>query len=357
MTSPMNAAQHHGRRSPFVMAGSPPYRPRIAAPLPAPTRHRRGYVLVLTGATLFGVNASVSKVVLAAGIEPARLTALRCTGAALGLLVVLKTVRPTSLRMPRREWPAIVVLGLSGAAFLQWLYFVALDRLPVGIALLLEFTAPLMVALYSSLILRHVVPRQVWLALGLALIGLALVAQVWTDVGLDAVGVAAALGAAGFLATFHLVGKQMVDRHDPLVLSFWIFVVAAVFWALAQPWWRFDPSVLTESTPLLGRLDAYSVPVWVGLLWVILLGTLAPYALEVAGLRHLTATTTGIVSMLEPVIAAAVAWLWLEEVLNGVQLVGGALVLVGVGLVQVAGSRAVPDADDDSFVVADVPVN
>lgn len=118
-----------------------------------------------------------------------------------------------------------------------------------------------------------------------------------------------------------------------------------------------DPSVLTESTSLLGRLGAYSVPVWVGLLWVILLGTLAPYALEVAGLRYLTATTTGIVSMLEPVIAAAVAWLWLEEVLNGVQLVGGALVLVGVGLVQVAGSRAAPDADDAPFVVADVPVN
>ncbi|MET0882716.1 MAG: DMT family transporter [Acidimicrobiales bacterium] len=314
-------------------------------------------MLVLTGATLFGINATVSKVVLAAGIEPARLTALRCTGAALGLLFVLKGLRPTILWMPRREWPAIVVLGLSGAAFLQWLYFVALDRLPVGIALLLEFTAPLMVALYSSLVLRHVVPRQVWLALGLALAGLALVAQVWTDVGLDAVGVAAALGAAGFLATFHLVGKQMVDRHDPLLLSFWVFVVAAVFWAVAQPWWRFDPSVLTESTSLLGRLDAYSVPVWVGLLWVILLGTLAPYALEVAGLRYLTATTTGIVSMLEPVIAAAVAWLWLEEVLNGVQLVGGALVLVGVGLIQVAGARAVPDAEDAPFVVADVPLN
>ena len=103
------------------------------------------------------------------------------------------------------------------------------------------------------------------------------------------------MGAAGFLATFHLVGKQMVDRHDPLLLSFWVFVVAAVFWAVAQPWWRFDPSVLTESTSLLGRLGAYSVPVWVGLLWVILLGTLAPYALEVAGLRYLTATTTGVV--------------------------------------------------------------
>jgi drug/metabolite transporter (DMT)-like permease len=196
----------------------------------------------------------------------------------------------------------------------------------------------------------------VWLALGLALAGLAMVAQVWKDVGLDAIGVAAALGAAAFLATFHLLGKHMLERRDPLVLSFWMFAVSSVFWAFAQPWWRFDPSVLTESTSLLGRLGQFDVPVWAGVLWVIVLGTLAPYALEVAGLRHLTATTTGIVSMVEPVVAAAVAWLWLEEVLNGVQLLGGLLVLVGVGLVQVA--RARPDGPDPepSLVVADVPV-
>jgi len=315
------------------------------------SEHRRGYVLVLLGATLFGVNASVSKVVLDGGLEPARLTALRCTGAALGLLLLLKVLRPTPLQLPREDWKKIVVLGLSGAALLQWLYFVALDRLPVGIALLLEFTAPLMVAVWSSVVLRHVVSRQVWLALGLALAGLALVAQVWTDVGLDVVGVLAALAAAGFLATFHLVGKQMVDKHDPLVLSFWMFVVASVFWAVAQPWWDFDPSVLTESTSMLGRLDQFTIPVWVGVAWVVVLGTLAPYALEVAGLRHLTATTTGIVSMIEPVIAAGVAWLWLEETLNGVQLVGGALVLLGIGLVQLA--RTPEDLAGEPVVAAD----
>jgi len=301
-------------------------------------------VLVLAGATFFGVNASVSKVVLDAGIEPARLTTLRCTGAALGLLLLLTTVRRTPLRIPRQEIPQLIVLGLSGAALLQWLYFVALDHLPVGIALLLEFTAPLMVAVFSKVVLRHDVPRLVWLALGLALGGLALVAQVWRDVGLEAIGVAAGLTAAALLATFHLLGKHMLERRDPLVLSFWMFAISSVFWAVAQPWWDFSPGVLGESTSALGRLDQFSVPVWLGVLWVIVFGTLAPYGLEVAGLRHLPATTTGIVSMVEPVIAAAVAWLWLEEVLNGVQLLGGLLVLTGVGLVQVA--RAAPTEPD-----------
>jgi drug/metabolite transporter (DMT)-like permease len=312
--------------------------------------------LVLAGATFFGVNASVSKVVLSAGIEPARLTALRCTGAAIGLLLVLTTVRRTSLRVTRAEIPSLIVLGLSGAALLQWLDFVALDHLPVGIALLLEFTAPLMVALFSSVVLRHDVPRLVWLALGLALAGLALVAQVWKDVGLEAIGVAAGLGAAALLATFHLLGKHMLERRDPLVLSFWMFAISSVFWAVAQPWWDFDPSVLTETTSLLGRLDQFEIPVWLGVLWVIVFGTLAPYALEVAGLRHLSATTTGIVSMIEPVVAASVAWLWLEEVLNGVQLLGGLLVLVGVGLVQVA--RAKPEEPDPEppLIGVDAPI-
>ncbi|MCB1015951.1 MAG: EamA family transporter [Acidimicrobiales bacterium] len=298
-------------------------------------------MFVLAGAALFGVNASVSKVVLASGLPPARLTALRCTGAALGLLLVLTTVRRTSLRIPRAEIPKLVVLGLSGAALLQWLYFVALDRLPAAIALLLEFTAPLMVAVFSVVVLRHHVARQVWWALGLALLGLALVAQVWTDVGLDVVGVLAALGAAAFLATFHLLGKHMLETRDPLVLSFWMFAISSVFWAFVQPWGDFDPGVLAEPTSLLGRLAGVTIPVWLGVLWVVLLGTLAPYALEVFGLRHLPATTTGIVAMIEPVIAATVAWLWLEEVLSGVQLLGGLLVLAGVGLVQVA--RAGPE--------------
>ena len=228
----------------------------------------------------------------------------------------------------------LLMLALCGAAVIQWLYFVAIDRLPVGLALLLEFTAPLMVALFSRFVLRHRIDRRVWAGLGLALVGLALVAEVWGGGGLDPVGVAAALGAAGCLAAFYLGGKQALQRLHPMTLTFWMFALSAVFWGIAQPWWTFDFSVLGEDASMLGSLDSFSVPLWVPIAWVILLGTLVPYALDLASLRHLSPTATSVVGMSEPVIAAAVAWAWLGESLGTVQIIGAGVVLTGVVIVQ-----------------------
>jgi drug/metabolite transporter (DMT)-like permease len=319
-------------------------------------RLRRGHLQVVAGAVLFGFNASVSKVVLTAGVEPARLTTLRCTGAALVLLVVLGLTQPRRLRVAWRDLPTLAVLGLTGAALIQWLYFVAIDRLPVGIALLLEFTGPLLIALYLWAVRRQAIGRQVWLALGISLAGLALVAQVWHDAGLDPVGVAAGLAAAACLATFYLLGAHTVEGRDPLNLAFWMFTFAAIFWSILQPWWNFDAAVLAERTSLLGAVDGVVVPVWLPLAWVVVLGTLAPYALEVAALRHLPPTTTGIIGMIEPVAAAALAWVWLDQVLDGVQLAGGALVLVGVGLVQIARPAATTTDPTDPIDPAPTPI-
>jgi drug/metabolite transporter (DMT)-like permease len=295
---------------------------------------RRGYAYVTLAAVLFSLNASVSKVVLEAGIEPARLSALRCTGAAVGIGLVLLAVAPGRLRLTAREVPALAVLGIAGAALVQWLYFVAIDRLPVGIALLLEFTAPVLVALYARMVLRQDVRPLTWLALALALGGLALVAQVWRDAGLDPVGVAAGLGAAACLATYFLIGSHTVATRDPASLTFYMFAFGALFWAVATPWWTFDPSMLAGQASMLGALETVVTPVWAGIAWVILLGTLAPYSLNLAALQHISPTAVGIVGMSEPVGAGLVAWVWLGQVLAPVQIAGGFIVLAGIGLVQ-----------------------
>lgn len=218
----------------------------------------------------------------------------------------------------------------------QWLYFVAIDRLPVGIALLLEFTAPVLVALYTRVVRREDVRRRTWIAIGLAFSGLALVAQVWRDSGLDPLGIAAGLAAAACLATYFLVGARAAASRDPASLTFYMFAFGALFWAVARPWWSFDSAEFAMTTSLLGVLDELAVPVWMGVAWVIVLGTLAPYSLNLAALRHVPPTIVGAVGMCEPVAAAVVAWAWLGQALRPIQMVGGGVVLAGVALAQQA---------------------
>ena len=179
-----------------------------------------------------------------------------------------------------------------------------------------------------------------WFALGLALVGLATVAQVWTDSGLDGVGVAAGLGAACCLAAFYLLSKHALTTRGlhPLTLALWMFVAAAIWWAVVQPWWLFDVSSLGDRVSLQGALEDVAVPLWLPVAWIIVLATLVPYALALAALAHLSPTTTGIVGMSEPVVAAAVAWIWLGQALSAIQLLGAGLVLLAVAIVQLRGT-------------------
>jgi drug/metabolite transporter (DMT)-like permease len=148
------------------------------------------------------------------------------------------------------------MLGIAGAAMVQWLYFVAIDRLPVGIALLLEFTAPALVAMYARVVRREQVQARTWLPIGLAFGGLALVAQVWRDSGLDPLGVAAGLGAAACLATYLLVGERTATTRDPASLTFYMFAFGALFGPLPS---RGGPSRRHRSRTR-RRFEACSMP-------------------------------------------------------------------------------------------------
>jgi drug/metabolite transporter (DMT)-like permease len=225
---------------------------------------------------------------------------------------------------------------------IQYLYFVAILRLPVGIALILEFTGPVLVALYTRVVQRQQVRRRVWLAIGLCLAGLALVVQIWSGGGgLDAVGLLAGAGSALALAAYFLIGQHAVRGRDPLSLMCWAFFFATAFWAVAAPWWSFHWSQLAVRTEVSGDLFApVAVPVGVLVGSVILLGTVAPYLLSINSLRHVSATGAGVVGTAEPVIASGVSWIWLGEELNAVQVVGGLVVLTGVGLAQSAKDAA-----------------
>ncbi|MCZ2859009.1 EamA family transporter [Blastococcus sp. VKM Ac-2987] len=309
--------------------------------MPRAVRPALGYAFTLAAAALFAVNGTVSTLALQAGVPPTRLTALRCTGAALVLLAALALAAPDRLRVRARELPLLAVFGVVGVALTQFLYYVAIGRMPVGIALVFEMTAPVFIALYVWLVRRERVRSRLWAALLLSLSGLVLVAQVWQGGGsLDVVGVAAAFGAALCLATYYLVGERGTVSRDPVTLTCWSFVAAALFWALAAPWWEFDTGVLAEPVPL--SLGDLRLPLWLLVGWIVVLGAAAPFWLSIAALPHLAPTTAGLVATVEPVFASVVAWLWVEQVLTGWQVAGGAVVLTGIALAQTARTTEPP---------------
>jgi drug/metabolite transporter (DMT)-like permease len=286
--------------------------------------------MVLAAATLFALNGSVSKVALeASDIGTLRWTELRSTGACVGLAAWLLWRRPAALRFGRRELGPLVVYGIFGFALVQWLYYVAIARLPIGIGLLFEFTGIVIVALWARFVRHERVRARVWPALGLVLVGLGLVAQVWAGATLDGIGVAAGLAAACSLALFYLQGEHLVGTRPPLAVVCLGLVFASLFWAIVQPWWSFPFDALGARADLPGSF-VESAPVWALAVYTLLLGTIAPFALSVSALRVLSATSVGIFATFEPVAAAVVAWAWLGESLLVVQVVGGLIVVVGI---------------------------
>jgi drug/metabolite transporter (DMT)-like permease len=313
--------------------------------------------MVLGAAGLWATNGTVAKVILQSGdLSSQRLAEVRSTGAFVGLALALLLVRPTSLRVTRHELPFLVAFGVLGLALVQWTYFAAIDRLEIGIALLIQYTAPLMIAVWARFATHEHVRARIWTALAVSLFGLGLVVDVWRGLSLDGIGVCFAFGAAVSFAFYILMAERAVGRRDPVSLVCLGLFFSSVFWTIVQPWWSFPTEIFDDDVSLLGNLSEYDLPVWLLMLWVIVFGTIVPFGLLVGSLRHLSATRVGIAAMFEPVAATLVAFLWLDEALSGLQLVGGALVLAGILLAQTAreepGTAYAADSQDMRGVVA-----
>lgn len=219
---------------------------------------------------------------LTSGLDSLDLTQVRSTGAFLGFALVLALVHPQALRVTRRELPFPILFGATGVAFV-----------------------------------------------------LSIVVQIWSGGGdLDSVGIAAAIAAAVAYAVYILMAERGVRIRDPISLSCYGFLVAAVFWAFVQPLWLFPTEVLDAEVSLLGNLERFEVPLWALLAFIVVVGTMVTFSLIVGSLRYVPATRVGIIAMLEPVAAALVAYLWLGESLGAAELVGGAIVLTGILLAQ-----------------------
>jgi drug/metabolite transporter (DMT)-like permease len=305
------------------------------------SRASGGMLLALGAAVLFAINGNVSKVALLNGISSLQLVSVRSAGTALILLGITALRSPAAFRVGRRELGFLALYGVTGIAMVQWLYFVAIQRMPVGIALLFEYTAPLMVAMWVRFVQKQPVRSRLWLGLACALAGLAMVAQFWKGMTLDPVGLISAVGAGAALASYYLMGEHGQRERDPISLMAFSFGFSAILWAIVTPWWTFPFAQLVHTVDLPGALPG-NVPLWLMVLWIILLGTVVPFLLVLLAVGRLGPARVGLIGMLEPVVAGIIAWVLLGESLNAAQVVGSFIVLVGIALAETSRQASQP---------------
>ncbi|MFD7438497.1 DMT family transporter [Streptomyces sp. NPDC059861] len=289
-----------------------------------------GLTLALGSAVAFGGSGVAAKPLIEAGLDPLHVVWLRVAGAALVMLPL--AVRHRALL---RRRPALLAgFGLLAVAGVQACYFAAISRIPVGVALLVEYLAPALVLGWVRFVQRRPVTRAAALGVVLAVGGLACVVEVWSGLGFDALGLLLALGAACCQVGYFVLSDQGsdsgADAPDPLgVIAYGLLIGAAVLTVVARPW-GMDWSVLAGSA----RMDGTAVPAGALLAWIVLIATVVAYVTGVVSVRRLSPQVAGVVACLEAVIATVLAWVLLGEHLSAPQIVGGVIVLIGAFIAQ-----------------------
>ena len=302
----------------------------------AETRPDRGPILAALGRVVLAGACWALAAVLASyafgrGVPPVRLAEARVGVALVALAPFLAWRRPDLLRPPPGTWPVLAGFGACVAA-VNLAYYLAIDRLPVGVAVALQYTGPAMLLATTTLLVRRVDSRPgrlAWAAAGLTLAGAVLVSRALEGLGaLELPGLAAGLASAVLFAAYLLAAEQAGRRGaEPATTLVWGFLVAVAIWAVAVPWWSWPLHTLADP-------GVAAAVAGVGLV-----GTLVPFALAVGAVRVISAATAGIAATAEPVFAAGFAWLLLGQHLTPAQLAGGALVVAGVVLAQLAAAR------------------
>jgi len=290
----------------------------------------RGELFLLAGALLFSFNGIVSKLVLTSSLSALNLAQVRSTGAFIILFLLIFFRSREKLRVTRKELPQLAFFGVIGIAAVQFLYFMAISRMHVSFALIIEFTAPIWIVLWIKYVKKRFVPTDMWIAIFLAFIGLLFIAQVWKGRTLDTIGLIAAFLDAIALSIYFLMGEKLTKTRDIQSLTFFGFAFATLAWLIILPVWNFPFEVFGERINMQGIFAGYDSYGWVLIAWIIVFGTIIPYLFVITGIKTLSASTSSVIGMLEPVLVGILAWWWLREAWLPLQILGGVLVLIGI---------------------------
>jgi DME family drug/metabolite transporter len=300
----------------------------------------RGYLYIAGATFLWGLSATLGRAaftgrLLPAGqilkpIDPLILSQCRTTLSFLVLLPILLARRGgRKLKLPAVDFGRLALLGVFGIAAANYFYYLAIQKTNVATAIILQYTAPIMVLLYMmARRLQKATMQRVW-AVVLGVMGSALAIGVVGAGGfrLNPVGVIAALLSAVSFAIYNIGGHNLLRRYDRWIVLLYTTFTAGTFWLVVNPPWKH------------GWVE-YSGMQWAFLLTFAIISALVPYSLYFAALQHLEPTRAIVASCLEPVFSILIAAIVLGEAVRPVQALGIVVVLAAIVVVQMPDRRA-----------------
>ncbi|WP_278314654.1 EamA family transporter [Lolliginicoccus levis] len=294
--------------------------------------------LALASAALFGLSGPFAKALLDAGWSPLSVVMARITGAASILVAALLLVERGRLRAHLRamlsDRSTILLFGIAAIAGVQLCFFSAVQYLPVSVALLIEFLAPVVVLAWAWLVRGSRPDRATLLGAAVAVAGLVLVVGPGSPTGLHPAGVAWAVAAMACVACYFLIVDRAAPRTSPIVLVTAAMVVAVVALALVAPLPLLPVDVVLSGSVGFGSMDAAEAPWWVAVLVLAGASGALAYAVGVVAIARLGAPRAAMVGLSEVVFAAALAWIMLGEAMSGAQFAGAVAILAGLVLVE-----------------------
>ena len=305
-----------------------------------------GYAMVLASGLFAAGNGVFASLIIDAGVDPAALAATRIYGAA---LILIWLFLPHVRKLRRGHILPLALFGLIGLVLGQGAYFQAISNADVALVLVIIFTAPLVVAVYERIHLKEQLPLYAWLAILVSVGGVTL--AILGEGGIPAislVGFIFAFAAMIAYAVSVILAARLPTAFPPLARTGACMVVAAVIWAFVIPPWTLPFDKLGDTTTFDGRFG-FSLPVWVAVLFVILIGSVGVYVTWVGGTSLVGAGASSMVGMVEPVAGALLAYGLLGQALAPTQALGVAIAVAGIVVVERARVRSARATEFDSL--------
>jgi drug/metabolite transporter, DME family len=284
---------------------------------------KRGYVYVVVAAFLWAISGTSAKVLFNHGITAFDLVQMRVTFAGTLLLLWVVFRKPGLMRVAPRDLWSLLLLGTVGLATVQFTYLLAISKIKVAAAILLQYLAPVLIALHAVIFARERLTATTLTAVTVATIGCYLVVGAYNLdlLALNRVGIISGLASAVSYAWYAGYGERCMRLYPPWTVLFYSLLFAAVVWNVVQP-------------PLAFVRQSYSAMEWTLIIYIAVFGTLVPYGLYLEGISLIRSTRASITATLEPIAAGLISYSLLGETLEPLQLVGGALVIAAVVLLQ-----------------------